>query len=334
MFSKNHFFKPYILLLFIISKLSLFTQETTTPLNEDLNLMMQWFEGEFDNFQQTWMEEEDSIALELRHEHIHSIFAKVDMPQIGKHTFFVKQYQDGDTSNIYRQRVYNFHINESEQAIQLDIYSFKTPEEEAKYRNADQQKELLNEMSISDFRNIEGCAVYWKKEGDHFIGYMKEKACHFTSKRSGKEIYITDSLRLSQDEIWIRDEAYDADGNYIFGNKAGIHHKLKRCRYFNGWIAVEKEPKSNDYYLMRNIRLHDQGHKIRLMDKDGAATPYFVELSEVKHRSGIEVLKLAVYEEGNKKSLCYVWTNVEAKRIGINMRTITSGFVLEENSKD
>lgn len=329
MLNKLHFRHKYLLFILLFVNTSLFAQSNTNSLYDDLALMMQWFEGEFNNFQQVWKEKEDSIAQELRHEHIHSIFAKVDMPKIGKNTFFVKQYMDGDTNNIYRQRVYNFHVNEEEKAIQLDIYSFKTPADEKKYRQADKKPTLLTNLSSEDFRNLPGCAVYWKKQDDHFIGFMKEKACHFTSRRSGKEIYITDSLMLSQDDIWIRDEAYDAEGNYVFGNKAGIHHKLKRCRYFKGWIAVEKEPKSNEYYLMRNIRLHDQGHKIQLIDKSGEATKYFVELSEVIYRSGIDVLKLAVYEEGKKKSLCYVWTNVEAKRIGINMRTITAGFALE-----
>jgi len=304
-------------------------QSSDKSLENDFNQMMTWFDGSFDNFQQVWKEEEDSIATELRHEHIHSIFRAVKMPQIGKRVFFVKQFMDGDTNNVYRQRVYHFFINKKEQAIQLDIYSFLSPEAEKKYGQAHHNPSVLENLTPKDFRNISGCAVYWKKEGDHFIGYMKEKACHFTSKRSGNEIYITDSLKLTQDEIWIRDEAFDQNGNYVFGNKAGIHHKLKRCRTFSGWMAVQKDD-SEDYYVMRNISLHDQGQKVTLVDKDGTVTKYSIELSEVIYRTGIEVLKLAIYEEGKKKSLAYVWTNAEAKRIGINMRSMTAGFVVKE----
>ncbi|MEM8524825.1 MAG: chromophore lyase CpcT/CpeT [Bacteroidota bacterium] len=305
-------------------------QAQTISLEEDFQLMRTWFEGEFDNFQQVWKENEDSIRQELRHEHIHSIVKRVEIPKLGEYVFFVKQYQDGDTSNIYRQKVYKFHLNKEENAIQLDIYSFLSPKAEKQYQMANYQPELLKDLSTKDFRNTPGCAVYWRKNGDHFVGYMKEKACFFHSRRSNKNIYVTDSLKLTQDEIWIRDEAYDEDGNYVFGNKAGILSKLKRCRFFEGWMAVQK-PESEDYYFMRNINLHDQGQKVQLIDKDGSVTPYYIELSEVIYPTGLEVMKLAIYEEGKDKAVAYVWTNPDAKRIGINMRSITAGFAEKED---
>ncbi len=300
-------------------------------LQSDLEEMMQWFEGEFDNFQQTWKENEDNVDPEIRHERIHSIFKKVDAPKLGNNVFYVKQFQNGDTTNIYRQRIYNFHINDVEQAIQLDIYSFLTPEDGEKYAMANHNPSILKDISVQNLRNTSGCEVYWKKNDDHFVGYMKDRTCHFTSTRSGKEIYITDTLKLTPDEIWIQDEAEDVDGNYIFGNKAGLPHKLKKCRFFKGWIAIEKAPKSDDYYFMKHITLHDQGQKVQLIDdKDGTKTKYSVELSEVIYASGIEVLKLAIYEEGKEKAPAYVWANPNAKQIGINIRTMSSGFTLVE----
>lgn len=314
----------------ILLKLPLFANaQASTGLKADLDLMMEWFTGDFDNFQQVWKEKEDEIVDSVRHEHIHSIFARVSMPKLGKQTFFVKQYMDGDTNKIYRQRVYHFYINKEEGAIQLDIYSFKSPEEEKRYGMTHHHPELVKDLGPEDFRNIPGCAVYWKRYDDYFIGYMKDKACHFTSRRSGKEIYVTDSLKLTKDEIWIRDEAYDAEGNYVFGHKAGIHHKLKKCRFFTGWMAVQK-PDSEEYYVMRGIELHDQGKRVRLIDTDGTETKYYIELSQVVYQSGLEVLKLAIYEEGKTKAPAYVWANSNAERIGINMRSMTAGFALKK----
>ena len=316
-----------MLLLLMGAQIPIRAQSDLTALTADLEQLTDWFAGEFNNYQQVWKEREDSVAQELRHEHIHSIFKRVEAPKLGKHVFFVKQYQNADTSDIYRQRVYRFTPNPAEDAIQLDIFSFKTPEDEERYRLANHQATLLRDLGPDDFRSLPGCAVYWRRDDDGFIGYMHDRACHFTSRRSGKEIYITDSLRLTQDELWIRDEAYDADGNYVFGHKGGVHHKLKRVRYFDGWMAVQK-PDSEEYYVMRAIRLHDQGQRVRLVDVDGTVTPYAVELSEVIYRSGIEILKLAIYEDGKDRAVAYVWTNPEAERIGINMRSITAGFTL------
>ncbi len=321
-----------ILMAFCFLTLSfneIYSQNNT--LQADLEEMMQWFEGEFDNFQQAWKENKDQVDENIRHERIHSIFKKVDAPKLGNQVFYVKQFQNGDTTNIYRQRIYNFSINKTEGAIQLDIFSFLTPEDGKTYAMANHNPSLLNDIDFKDLRASPGCEVYWKKNGDHFVGYMKDRACHFTSRRSGKEIYITDTLKLTEDEIWIQDEAEDADGNYVFGNKAGIPHKLKKCRFFKGWIGIEKAPGSDEFYFMKNIILHDQGQKVQLIDdKDGTKTKYSVELSEVIYASGIEVLKLAIYEDGKEKAPAYVWANPEAKQIGINIRTMSAGFTLIE----
>jgi hypothetical protein len=45
--------------------------------------------------------------------------------------------------------------------------------------------------------------VYWRRDGEAFVGYMKDRACNFVSQRSGKRIFIIDSLGLSADEIRI-----------------------------------------------------------------------------------------------------------------------------------
>lgn len=295
--------------------------------------MLTWFTGEFNNFQQVWQEKEDKTPDSLMHEHIHSIFLPVKMPAMGQNVFYVKQYMDGDTSKIYRMRVYNFSIDPQEEAIRLDIYTFK---DEKTYRNADAAPSVLAGLKPEDFTTTEGCGVFWKKEKEAFIGYMKPKACNFISKRSGKRVFIMDSLKLTSTEIWIRDEAEDENGKYVFGHKGKIHHKLVRVRPFKGWIAWRteegKDGKEDKYAFIGNLKLHDQGWKQRVVLPDGTVTPYSVELSQVIFEKRIHVMKLAIYEEGKTKAVTYNWTNPEAERIGINLRWIQVGLTqVKEN---
>jgi CpeT/CpcT family (DUF1001) len=297
-------------------------------LQADLTEMLSWFTGEFDNFQQVWQEDEDKVADSLQHEHIHSIFLPVKMPAIGEHVFFVKQYMDGDTNKIYRMRIYNFLIDNNEKAIRLDIHTFKNPTDEKTYQNANGGPSVLEGLKPENFTSTDGCAVFWRKEKGIFIGYMKSKACNFVSKRSGKRIFITDSLRLTPNEIWIRDEAEDENGNYVFGHKAKIAHKLMKCRPFKGWIAIRKDSTEDKFEFVGNLRLHDQGWRMRVVKPNGTVTPYTVELSQVIYEKSINVLKLAIYEEGNTKALSYTWANPEAERIGINLRWIQVGLTM------
>jgi CpeT/CpcT family (DUF1001) len=295
----------------------------------DLREMLSWFTGEFDNFQQVWQEKEDKVADSLRHEHIHSIFMPVSMPEVGAHVFFVKQYMNGDTDNIYRMRVYNFSEDKTENAVRLDIFTFKEKSDETTYKNANRTPSVLMNLKPENFTSTTGCGVFWRKEGADFIGSMKEKACNFVSKRSGKKIFVTDSLRLTPNQIWIRDEAYDETGGYVFGHKGKIHHKLVRCRPFKGWFAIRQEGgKEEKYDFVGNLTLHDQGWRKRVVRPDGTPTPYTVELSQVIFEKRVNVLKLAVYEEGTERAITYNWTNPEAERIGINLRYLQVGLTL------
>lgn len=293
------------------------------PLNNQLTEIVTLFEGEFDNFQQVYKEKEDKVA-EV-HEHIHSIFKKVDLPLLGQNVFYVLQYMDGETTKIYRQRMYSFTKNETEKAIQLDIYSFKT---DSLYYYAHNNLTKINGLTMNDLTTTDGCAVYWKKQGEDFIGYMKEKACNFISKRSGKKIFITDSLKLNKDEIWIRDEAYDENGSYVFGHKGKIPHKLKRCRFYKGWLLLQKAGFDDQYHSLRNLRWHDQGQRQRMYTEDGKATKYEVELANVVYGKDLEVLKLAIYEVGVSKAVMYTWASPGGNNIGINLRWMQAGLTL------
>lgn len=317
--------KKILLLLLIAIAISTQAQKSKpakpTVLQQHLELLLTWFEGEFDNFQQVYKEKEDKDP--NVHEHIHSIFKKVQLPAIGENVFYVMQYMDGDTSKIYRQRLYNFSINPTENAIQLVIYSFK---KDSLYYHAHLNPFILNNLTLTDLTTTDGCDVFWVKQQDKFIGYMKEKACNFISKRTGKRVFITDSLQLTPDEIWIRDEAYDENGNYVFGHKGKIHHKLKRCTFYKGWMLLEKAGFTGEYHQHRNVFWHNQGKRNRLYTEDGKVTKYEVELATVVYGKDLEVLKLALYEVGVSKAIMYTWASPGSKNIGLNLRWFQAGL--------
>jgi hypothetical protein len=295
----------------------------TTILRQDLEQLASLFAGEFDNFQQVYKEREDKVT-EV-HEHIHSIFKRVNLPAFGKDVFYVLQYLDGDSTKIYRQRLYTFTTNDTENAIQLDIYSFVT---DSLYYYEHLYPNRLSALTPAQMTRTEGCAVFWKKTGDHFTGYMKPGACTFISKRSGKRVVITDSLLLSKDELWIRDEAVDENGGYVFGHKGKIPHKLKRCRFYKGWMLLEKAGLKDQYHTVRNLIWHDQGKRQRLYLEDGTPTRYEVELAAVVYGNNLEVLKIALYEVGISKAILYAWATPGSRNIGINLRWFQAGLTL------
>lgn len=318
--------KRKLIILAVTVLISVSTVFPKSNLKDDLKLFESWFAGRFDNFAQFYNDNE--IKFEYPHQHIHSIFKKVDLPAIGQSTFFVQQYLDGDESKVYRQRLYNFTINKQEKALQLTIYNF---DDEKKYRDSHLDTNKLNGLTMLNLTTTQGCEVYWKlnKSGDKFTGYMKKDGCKVVSKRSGKTIIISDDLFLTKDEIWINDQAKDEQGNYVFGNKSGIHAKLKRVRWFEGWTSILKSgetPLTNkdfpaeDYEGKLKIVIHDQGGIVKLNDK------YSIQLAQLQHKSGVWVMTLSLLENSTGRKVAYTWTNPEAEKLGINLRWVQSGF--------
>jgi len=110
-------------------------------------------------------------------------------------------------------------------------------------------------------------------------------------------------------------------------------YKLVRCRYFDGWLQYPMPDISDSTYSLRNLQIHDQGGMVEL---DLPNVDYTAELTQLVFAHKIRIMKLAIYdvpmsEVGiNSKSISYTWTNPEAKRIGINLRKLISGWTLIE----
>ena len=114
-----------------------------------------------------------------------------------------------------------------------------------------------------ELRSPPGCEVYWRRRGDAFLGEMKPGACRFKSERSGKTIVVSDDLYLDDDEIWIHDRAVDAEGGYVYGNKAGIPNKLRKVSWFACWLSVRREGVADGdpraWSFDRDVAVHDGG---------------------------------------------------------------------------
>jgi hypothetical protein len=296
-------------------------------LEADFARFLDWFPGEYDNHEQVWQQELDQA--ENPHEHLHHIFAPVSAPTMGEHTFFVQQYLDGDPKNIYRQRLYSFSLDEAERAIRLDIYSLQ---DEATYRDAHLRPGSLDSLSFAELIARPGCEVYWTFQEDHFRGYMKEKSCVVISRRSGQEIFITDDLKLTPEEIWIRDEAFDIKGERVFGNPDGIHHKNRKVRYFTGWGGVKQagptaDKEDDQWHFMRGIIIHNEGEIYPILSAAGEPSGYSVQLARLTEQStGTQVLKLGLIEDASGYTVAYSWANPRAQRIGINLRWAQVGL--------
>ena len=299
-------------------------------LDRDFREMMEMFPGRYDNQEQIYFEENLGVPEEDRHERTHHIFHAVKLENFPGETFYVQQYQNDDPADIYRQRIYSFEPDYDENAIRLTIY---TPEDPEALIDAHLDASKLEGLSPDDMIVRPGCEVFWKREVNQFTGYMKEGACTFVSSRTGKTIIINDDLHLSKDAIWISDRAVDEDGNYVFGNRAGVPHKNKRAEMFSCWVSVKKNSGDDEWSFDNNLEIHDQGGWIWVTTDERRPQKVGLKMRNVDWPTGYnrDSLVLYAYRDGDESARSYVWTAPDAKRIAMNLRWVQASCTRKEN---
>jgi hypothetical protein len=325
----------------LLATLTLISQwAMAAPLDDDLARFVAWFGGEWNNNEQVWQQRVDAKGDKAKIEdplsHTHHIFAPVTAPKVGSHVFYVQQHLDADMSKSYRQRVYRLSADTKENAVKLEI--FNLPDDKSWF-NAHLTPEKFRDLDAAALKTTAGCEVYWRFQPAQksFEGTMKPDACSFFSQRQGKKIIISDTLKLTEDEIWINDQAKDEAGNRVFGSKTNTPIKNRKVRYFTGWAYINHAGKNagendKEFSFRRDLLLHTEGQVIPLLYKDGTPSPYAIELAQLTYQNTkLPILKLAVLDRESKKSQFYIWANTDAKRIGLNLGWIQVGLTQKES---
>ncbi len=293
------------------------TADDAAILDKDFRVLMDWFPGVYDNQEQVYFEEELEVAEDLRHERIHHVFKKVELPAFGDNVLYVQQHLNDDPEQIYRQRLYVFTPDYDENAVRLTIHAPKNTEALV---DAHLDPGKLSGLTLDDTVIRPGCEVYWKRQANQFVGYMHDGACSFHSQRSGKRIVIDDDLVLTESELWISDRAEDEDGNYVFGHKAGVPHKNRKARRFECWVAVQQA--DEDWTFKQGLEIYDQGGFVWIETEEEAPKRIGIKLRNVEWPYGNNrpSLVLYAYRETADRAVSYAWAEPTAERIGLNLR--------------
>ena len=294
-------------------------------LDKDFRTMMQWFPGVYDNQEQVYFEAEQEVDEALRHERIHHVFEPVDLPAFGEHVFYVQQHLNDDPAEIYRQRIYTFQPDYDEGAVRLTIH---IPNDVASLVDAHLDPTKLTGLLPEQTRVLPGCDVFWRRQDNHFVGYMRPNACSYVSSESGKRIIFNDDLLLTENALWISDRAQDEEGNRVFGHPTGVPHKNRKARRFECWMTAMQ--RDGEWTFRRGLEICDQGGMVWLATEEQPPEKVGIKMRNVRWPYGNNrpSLVLYAYRPDEDRVVSYAWADPSAQRIGINLRWMQASRTL------
>lgn len=276
-------------------------------LQEQLDLLYQWFQGTFDTNRQCQLEKELQKTEESTHDWVWTTFFAVDTPNFGTHVLLARQGFRA-TGQVYRQRLYKFQINPENNCLENQIYKLK---DESLFEKAQDDPSVVANLDPNkDAECMEGCSVFWEylPQENRFHGSTREGTCQFASKFfPGKTIIATSDIFIGPEELWTLDRGVDTDGNKIYGFKSDEHHKFVRTTAYKGVVKFKGQ--------VQELSLHNQGGIAYIVV---ANSNFFVKLEQaVEVDTKVKVLRLSV--QGNEEPVGSAVSDHSASLIGMKL---------------
>lgn len=211
--------------------------------------LLHQFSGDFDNYNQVVQDREKNLLPREGggHEQIHCTLIPLSST-----TRLAAFYFDGNPSKIFRFRYYQLFVNESNESVNMKLYTLNPllEQELRATRDATEWPRVFQEFDSEDdeplVTELLKCDVQWSRDmhpiqhkyatrhftsGDSFHAIMihGEALVNSTMIPDGQEILIRDQLSLSDNKFWIHDRGYNPEtGDYIYGNQRGVPYQLER----------------------------------------------------------------------------------------------------------
>lgn len=278
----------------------------------DLELLTRWFEGEFDNSDQLWFEADprSSTPEEARHQRLHTIHMRIDLPEFGERVFYVEEYGDNDPANVFRQRIVIFSPSDRVRTIRMRQGFFKDTQKVLGGKN-------LEGLTQDDVFFLDECDVFWKRDAGQFVGKMDPKACVFGEGETRR--YSVHNMSLSQNRYWRVDSTFlVSDDSRHSGEPVDSPFEMKRAVRYECEISFRDE--GHPPQKITGLSLHSEGGTaIVKRDSDGQEFELLLRAKEYPffdHQP--DFLYFSVRKKGENRSVSFAVSDLHSRRVGFN----------------
>lgn len=286
------------------------------PHARDLVLLTQWFEGEFDNEEQLWFQNDprSNTPEEDRHQRVHTMHRRLDLPEFGDHVFYVEEYKDNDPTEVFRQRFVIFSSEDAAAGIRMQQGFFRDP---ASALGAQYEPEKLASLTPADVFFMNECDVHWTRVADQFEGGMAPRACEFGEGDLRR--YSVHDMVLSADKYWRVDATRLVSNDEIHvGHAEDNPTQMRRAHLFDCELSLRLEDGSTQ--TARGLRVHSQGG-IQAVERDDNGESYSIRLRDKQYPfydTRPDFLFMAILKDSDARSVAYAIADPDSRRLGVS----------------
>ncbi len=286
---------------------------------EVLEKFLGWMTGDFNNQEQVWQQDIDGAALSP---HLHTSFTRAQLTSSAAAVVRMEDFAGEFQGAFLGQRLLLFY--EEGDGLRMESYLPRTQGRGDLYWP-------------QDWRPLKGCGVRWVLEEGRFVGrLLNPSRCQRAAAREQVWALAPQGASLGETVLNFYYERYDKRR----GIMQQYHSSSRKVRWFRGWIAVLRdhldpdsvapEDAADEWVFHCGLRTHNEGWRFPMVTKDGKDSGYEVQLARLTQQEAqIAVLVLKLFRQGEDKAFSYAWADVDAKRLGINLRWIQTGWTAE-----
>ena len=179
-----------------------------------------WLPGHYDNRAQVATDHKHGGPL---HPAVSAVIVRIDSLMVGDHVYYLQESATDDPQQMLGQYIISFESVKDK--IVEAVWTFTEPKH---WRGADESPELLTAMQPADLRLLTGCSLAWLKVADHFSASNDSKLCHSTPISAPAAVSAHWRIELTADQLAISEQAYDSDGDLVYGTAEDPFIRLRK----------------------------------------------------------------------------------------------------------
>jgi len=179
-----------------------------------------WLLGKYDNRAQVATDHKHGGYV---HPALSAAVVRVESLMVGEHVLYEQLSDTDDPTHLTEQFIISIEVVKDK--IVEAVWVFAEPK---RWKNGIDNPEIFSSLQPADLKLLQGCSLEWKKTPEGYSASNDPKLCHSTPVSVPAAVSAHWRLELTADQLGISEQAYDSDGDLVYGTQEDSFIRLRK----------------------------------------------------------------------------------------------------------